>query len=96
MLHIEIKKTKSFSYVLFVVSFMLMGLFNATAMAGDLATGSYVFADNAIVLDSCSAYFEGTSNVLSCRDGEVPTPAATWLFILSLVAFVCFSNKRKL
>lgn len=47
-------------------------------------------------VDNCSAYFEGTKKVASCREGEVPTPAATWLFILVLMAFVSFSNKRKL
>lgn len=47
------------------------------------------------VSSSCTAYFKGTSNVNDCRDGEVPLPAATWLFILALVAFVGLSNKKK-
>lgn len=47
------------------------------------------------VSSSCAAYFKGTSNVNDCRDGEVPLPAATWLFILALVAFVGLSNKKK-
>ncbi len=47
-------------------------------------------------VDNCSAYFEGTSHIGSCRDGEVPAPAATWLFFLALVTFVGISSKRKL
>lgn len=44
---------------------------------------------------SCTAYFEGTLSADSCRAGEVPLQAATWLFILALIAFVGLSNKRK-
>jgi len=44
---------------------------------------------------SCTAYFQGTLNASSCRAGEVPLQAATWLFILALIAFVGLSNKRK-
>lgn len=47
------------------------------------------------VSSSCVAYFKGTSTVNDCRDGEVPLPAATWLFVLALVAFVGLSNKKK-
>lgn len=48
------------------------------------------------VSSACVAYFKGTSSVKSCRDGEVPLPAATWLFVLALVAFVGLSNKKKI
>jgi hypothetical protein len=48
------------------------------------------------ISDSCTAYFKGTLKVDSCRVGEVPLPAATWLFILALVGFVKLSNKRKI
>lgn len=47
------------------------------------------------VSSACVAYFKGTSGVKDCRDGEVPLPAATWLFVLALVAFVGLSNKKK-
>jgi len=49
-----------------------------------------------VVSDSCTAYFKGTLHVNNCRAGEVPLPAATWLFILVLIAFVGLSNKRKI
>ena len=51
---------------------------------------------NPSVSDSCTAYFKGTINVNNCRAGEVPLPAATWLFILALIAFVGLSNKSKI
>ena len=46
--------------------------------------------------NSCIAYFKGTLSVNDCRAGEVPMPAATWLFVLALAAFVGLSNKRKI
>jgi hypothetical protein len=52
-------------------------------------------AHKSTLSDSCTAYFKGTSSVNNCRAGEVPLPAATWLFILALIAFVGLSNKKK-
>ncbi len=46
--------------------------------------------------NSCTAYFKETLNANNCRAGEVPLPAARWLFLLALVAFVGLSNKRKI
>jgi len=48
------------------------------------------------VPNSCVAYFKGTVSANDCRDGEVPLPAATWLFVLALVGFVGLSNKKKI
>jgi hypothetical protein len=45
---------------------------------------------------SCAAYFKETVNANSCRAGEVPLPAASWLFLLALIGFVGLSNKRKI
>ncbi len=45
---------------------------------------------------SCTAYFKETVNVNNCRAGEVPLPAARWLFLLALIGFVGLSNKRKI
>lgn len=56
---------------------------------------SFPAQQSSVVSDSCTAYFKGTLNVDNCRAGEVPLPAATWLFILALLAFVGLSNKRK-
>lgn len=47
-------------------------------------------------IDNCAAYFQGTAQMASCRDGEVPAPAATWLFFLALIAFVRLSSKKRL
>lgn len=46
-------------------------------------------------VSNCTAYFAGTVNANNCRVGEVPKQAATWLFILALIAFVVLSNKSK-
>jgi hypothetical protein len=45
---------------------------------------------------SCAAYFKETVNADNCREGEVPLPAASWLFLLALIGFVGLSNKRKI
>ena len=45
---------------------------------------------------SCAAYFKETVNANNCRAGEVPLPAASWLFLLALIGFVGLSNKRKI
>ena len=47
-------------------------------------------------LTSCMAYFEDTVSANDCRAGEVPLPAASWLFLLALAGFVALSNKRKI
>jgi hypothetical protein len=53
-------------------------------------------ASNTVQLDSCAAYFKGVLGAANCRAGEVPIPAATWLFVLALAAFVGLSSKKKL
>lgn len=45
---------------------------------------------------SCTAYFKESVNANNCRAGEVPLPAARWLFLLALIGFVGLSNKRKI
>jgi hypothetical protein len=45
---------------------------------------------------SCAAYFKESVNANNCRAGEVPLPAASWLFLLALIGFVGLSNKRKI
>ena len=45
---------------------------------------------------SCTAYFKESNNAINCRAGEVPLPAARWLFLLALIGFVGLSNKRKI
>lgn len=47
-------------------------------------------------ITSCAAYFKETGGANNCRSGEVPAPAASWLFLLALIGFVVLSNKRKI
>ena len=47
-------------------------------------------------ITSCAAYFKETVGANNCRAGEVPLPAASWLFLLALIGFVVLSNKRKI
>lgn len=50
----------------------------------------------AYVSDNCTSYFKGTLNAGACRDGEVPSQVAFWLFISAIVGFVLLSNKSDL
>ncbi len=52
--------------------------------------------NKAETVSNCTAYFEGTTHTANVRNGEVPAPAAVWLFFLALIAFVGLSSKRKL
>jgi len=73
------------------------GVSNANLMASQFETSKNFKPKQAYtVSNSCVAYFKGTVNANGCRDGEVPLPAATWLFVLALVAFVGLSNKKKI
>lgn len=49
-------------------------------------------SQSAVKATTCKVDSASSSN---CQLGEVPTPAATWLFALALVGFVGLSNKRR-
>lgn len=48
-------------------------------------------ANKAVQLGGCA-----TSSAADCRAGEVSASSATWLLLLSLIAFVGLSSKKKL
>jgi hypothetical protein len=57
---------------------------------------TFKVVQQSVTTDNCTAYFKGTAGVDNCRVGEVPMPAATWLFVLALAAFVGLSSKNKI
>jgi hypothetical protein len=72
------------------------GISNANLIASQSETSKKLKTNQtSTVSNACVAYFKGTISANDCRDGEVPLPAATWLFVLALVAFVGLSNKKK-
>jgi hypothetical protein len=100
-------KNISFSWSFLIIAFITSLSLSPLAFAGEKNdTGNSVFlaqagdglhikADQKVtVVNNCTAYFDGTLSAASCRVGEVPFQAATWLFVLALIAFVGFSNKK--
>ena len=63
------------------------------SQSGSINRGS---KEQQLPITSCAAYFKETVNANNCRAGEVPLPAASWLFLLALIGFVGLSNKRKI
>lgn len=43
---------------------------------------------------NCAVNSKETSNAGDCRQGEVKTNSATWLFLVALIGFVLLINKR--
>jgi len=68
---------------------------NASHVVSQQQSSYKHFSSDADENSSCAAYFKGSARMLDCRHGEVPFPAAVWLFLLALVAFVGLSNKKK-
>ncbi len=68
---------------------------NSTSQTASVYKGNYQSLSDDVGASSCAAYFKNSVRMLDCREGEVPFPAAAWLFLLALVAFVGLSNKRK-
>jgi len=89
------------TFVIFLMTFMpvmssIGGLIESQVIVAPAEKAiSFKTKQSSTVSTTCAAYFKGTSSVNDCRDGEVPLPAATWLFVLALVAFVGLSNKKK-
>lgn len=84
------------------IAFGMMALLSTSAINAELLDEARVFEIRPVEeqqfsrADNCLSYFEGTTEAESCREGEVPIPAASWLFLLVLIAFVGLSNKKKL
>lgn len=52
---------------------------------------------NMMAIDSCNAYFNSSQqHGHICHFGEVPPQVAIWLFMLAILGFIGFLNRRKL
>ncbi len=99
-----IKKYKTIKITVLIVLMMAMPAIGSEENVLDLNVmavqmekdTTFTLKQKTSVSNSCTAYFKGTLSANDCRAGEVPLPAATWLFLLALAAFVGLSNKKSI
>lgn len=75
---------------------LLQGVRNTSTVQINIANSNIVYGNKA-ALDSCNAYFSSSQTYQHvCRIGEVPPQVAIWLFLLAIIGFIVFLNRKKL